>query len=548
MSPDDVESRMGPTFNRLALRDRIVPRILADGAERYGDRHFASLPGGDLTFSGAVDLAARTSGMFSGLEVRPGDRVGSLVGNRIEFIASVWGLGWQASCAVPINTALIGRRLEYVINHADFRVLVVEIGKMPDVAAISTSLPGIEAVVVVGEGEFPTWAGPGFHRWDDLFAVAPQLAAGSPAFSDPLMMMYTSGTTGASKGVIISHHQYWCYASPYADNHEWGPDDHLYTPLPLCHASAHMALLVPGFIGGAQVTIRERFSPSAFWEDVAACGATHASFVGAAASILMRQAPSMADRGHRLKTIACSPPPADIKLFEKRFGVRLLWQAYGMTEGYFNHRVLEQRGTSRTAIGRPSPIFQVEILDDNDNALPHDGESIGEIAVRPHLPYSMIREYFRNPEATVEAFRNLWFHTGDLGMIEPDGMMHLKGRKTDSIRRRGENVSAVEVEQEVMAHPEIELAAAFAVPSDLGEDDIKVDITLVEQSSLEPEALIAWLEERLPAFMIPRYLQVRTEFPLTPSQRIEKYRLQQEGVGGAHYDGGDRRRRQSASG
>jgi crotonobetaine/carnitine-CoA ligase len=538
---DRAEQQMGPAFRELARGECVLANILRRAADRFGDRHFARLPGGDITFSGTVELAARAASVLSGLGVGPGERVAILIGNRIEFIACVWGAGWSGALGVPINTALIGARLSAQLIHADTAVLVVESSKMEDLAAIAPKLVGTRHIVVVGDGDFPRWPGPAFHRWDDLFAQGGVAAPVDARFSDPLMIMYTSGTTGASKGVVISHYHYWCYAAPNVDNHRWGPGDHLYTPMPLCHASAHMALLVPGLIAGAQVTICDRFSPSRFWREIAEAGATHVTIIGAAGAILAQRPPSSEERGHRLRTIACSPPPTDIRDFEQRFGARVLWQAYGMTEGYFCHRTLDQPERARTSIGRASPIFSVEVLDENDEVLAHDGVSVGEIAVRPILPYSMITEYFRNPDATAAAFRNLWFHTGDLGLVDPDGSIHLRGRKKDSIRRRGENVSAAELESEIMAHPAVKLAAAFAVPSELGEDDIKVDLVLADGATLAPAALIEWIEQRLPAFMIPRYLQYRDELPLTPSQRIEKYRLQQEGVTAADYDGGARR-------
>lgn len=537
---------MGPAFLALGLHDRVLPNILRGAAERFGDRLFASLPGGEISFAGAAEMAARAAFMFGALGVGQSERVAILIGNRIEFIASVWGLGWRGSVGVPVNPALIGARLSFVLNHADARVLVVEAAKLTDVAAIAAELTHVEVIILVGDGPFEPWPGPKFHRWDALFANSEPAEPARVVFSDPLMVMYTSGTTGQSKGVVISHHHYWCYAAPNVDNHGWGPEDHLYTPMPLCHASAHMALLVPGLIAGAQVTVSDRFSPSRFWREIGEAGATHVTIIGAAGAMLAQQSPAPEDCSHRLRTIACSPPPADLDAFEQRFKARVLWQAYGMTEGYFCHRRLEQPKRGKTAIGRASPIFHVEVLDEHDAVLPHDGTSIGEIAVRPALPFSMITEYFREPAATAEAFRNLWFHTGDLGSVDPDGFIHLRGRKKDSIRRRGENVSAAELEGEVMAHPSVQLAAAFAVPSDLGEDDIKVDVVLAEGADLAPETLIAWLEERLPSFMLPRYLQYRDALPLTPSQRIEKYRLQGEGVAGAHFDGGERRVRKAS--
>jgi len=219
---------------------------------------------------------------------------------------------------------------------------------------------------------------------------------------------------------------------------------------------------------------------------------------------------------------------------------------YGQTEGYYNLRMLEHADKARNCIGRPYPIFDMAILDDNDSVLPHDGVAIGEIAVRPRLPYAMMTEYFDNPEATVSAFRNQWFHTGDLGSIDSENYVFLRGRKNDSIRRRGENVSAAEIEQEALAHAAVVQAAAFAVPSELGEDDIKLDVVLSDDNTVSVEEIANFLSGRLAAFMCPRYIQIRDTLPLTPSQRVQKFVLQQEGIANTDYDAGDGARKQNA--
>jgi crotonobetaine/carnitine-CoA ligase len=291
-------------------------------------------------------------------------------------------------------------------------------------------------------------------------------------------------------------------------------------------------------MAGARVTIAERFSASRFWSDVAACGATHASLMGATVNILMRQPVSTAERQHRLQTLSVQPPPADLPAFEQRFGVRVLWQAYGQTEGYYNQRTIWQAEKPRNCCGKPSPLFELEIVDDDDVVLSHDGRTVGEIVVRPREPYVMLTEYFDNPAATVAAFRNQWFHTGDLGSIDADGFLYLTGRKRDSFRRRGENVSAVEVEQEALMHPAIAQAAAFAVPAELGEDDIKLDVVLAQGATTTASEIAQFLTARIAVYMRPRYIQIRESLPMTPTQRVEKYRLQQEGTSGAHYDAG----------
>lgn len=177
-------------------------------------------------------------------------------------------------------------------------------------------------------------------------------------------------------------------------------------------------------------------------------------------------------------------------------------------------------------------------MDDDDLPVPADGASVGEIAFRPRLPFAMMTCYWNNPEATAQRFRNFYFHSGDLATIDAEGYLFLWGRKDDAIRYRGENVSAFELEREVLSHPAVRLAAAFGVPGELGEDDIKVDVVLAARQALTPEALLAHLRGRVADFMLPRYIQFRGELPMTGSQRIEKYKLKAEGIANADFDRG----------
>ncbi len=526
---------LGETFNRFALKERTLPRVLTHYAERHGGRAFAALPGASLRFSEAPGLAARAAGAFDSLELAREECVAILLGNRLEFIATVWGQAWRGGVSAPLNPGLRGDALAHALRKCGARALVTSRDKLDDIAAVAEPTPALRHIIVVDDD-----LGLARHlRWRDILDAAPSPPAADVKFSDPLAIMFTSGTTGAAKGVVISHHHYYCYAAPNVDNHRWGPDDHLYTPLPLCHASAHMSLFMPAFMAGSRMTLAARFSASHFWRDVAEAGATHVSLMGAMGAILARQPPSPADREHQVRTLALAPPPVDLAAFEERFGVRVLWQAYGQTEGYYNQRVLAQADKPRDCVGRTLPLFEMAVLDEDDAPARHDGVTIGEIAVRPRQPYAMATQYFDDAEATLEAFRNQWFHTGDLGAIDTDGFVYLRGRKKDAIRRRGENVSAAEVESAALAHPMVAQAAAFGVPSDLGEDDIKLDIVLAPQGALDACDLARFMEAKLAPYMRPRYIQIRDALPLTPSQRVEKYRLRQEGVAGADYDSGD---------
>lgn len=532
----------GENFNRLSIRERTVPNILRSATQLHGDRLFADLPKmPPLTFADVERRVSRAAGGFAELGVRAGDRVAVLSENRAELVLTLWSQGWLGSIGVPVNPAHRGATLAHILNDCGAQVVVTERDRLPVIARLRADLTHLRTIVVLPEDVDGPLACAGFEAvaWDTVAEHEP-IEPAAVAFSDPYMIMYTSGTTGPSKGAVVSHHYYYCWGAPLVDQLGWTPESHLYTPLPLYHAGALNAVLLPALLAGARVTIRERFSASRFWQDITEVGATHVQVIGTIANILARQAPSEYDRAHNLVTFWVGPPPADPDAFAKRFGVELLWQGFGMTEAYPNQMVRADKHPDKpiNCIGRPTPLFDLEILDDDDLPVPADGHSVGEISVRPKLPYSMMTEYWNNPEATALRMRNFFFHTGDLGTMDEEGYICLWGRKDDAIRRRGENVSAFELEREVMSHPDVEMAAAYGVPGDLGEDDIKVDIVVAKGSALHPEQLVDYLRTRVADFMLPRYVQIRTTFPMTGSQRIEKYKLRAEGTGHADLDRG----------
>jgi crotonobetaine/carnitine-CoA ligase len=253
----------------------------------------------------------------------------------------------------------------------------------------------------------------------------------------------------------------------------------------------------------------------------------------------MKQPPGPFETAHLVSRMIVAPPPNDPGAFESRFRVRLMSHGYGMTEVLPVPQHLDRQDWSkpRNFIGRPHESIEVRVADDQGRPVPSDGETIGEMLVRPRHPGWMMTEYYNDPQATVDAWRHLWFHTGDLATVDGDGNLYLRGRKTDSIRRRGENVSAFELERVVVAHPAVREAAAYGVPSDLGEEDIKLDVVWQDSGGgMSPEKLLKHLRDELPPFMVPRYVQVRADLPKSSSQRIQKYLLRAEGVGPDAFD------------
>src|SRR5262249_54222439 len=312
-----------------------------------------------------------------------------------------------------------------------------------------------------------------------------------------------------------------------------GPDDILYTCLPLFHVNAQVCTVLAALVFDAQVAMYEHFSASTFWEEIHRARATVFLALGAMGNILAKAPSHVADRDHQVRLAMVVPPPEDLEGFERRFGLRVVYETFGMTEGIVSPpAIVEPRRPG--CCGRPTAETEVRIMDDDDNAL--GPRQTGEIVIRPREPYTMMSGYYGMPEATLEAFRNLWFHTGDLGWMDEDGFLYFVGRKKEAIRRRGENISAFEVECIVNQHESVLESAAIPVPSDLGEDDLKIIVVLKEGEKLQPEDLIAFCESRMAYFMVPRFIEFREQLPKTPTQRVEKYKLQAEGNNAETWD------------
>jgi crotonobetaine/carnitine-CoA ligase len=357
-------------------------------------------------------------------------------------------------------------------------------------------------------------------------ATPPAATLPRASIGDVSCILYTSGTTGRSKGVVLPHGANLKLARANVALMEYTADDILYTAFPLFHVNAKFTSVTSAMLAGARLVLDERFSASTFWPRMKEEGVTSFNYMGGLLAMLDKQPPKDTDRGHgvvRAYGGACPPPLWEP--FEARFGVRL-HEHYGMTETGItiqNTRQVRRVGS----IGLAAPHYEVRLADENDREVPV-GE-VGEIQVRPNEPEVMLHEYWRRPDATSEGFRNFWFHTGDRATRDADGFFYYHDRLTDSIRRRGENVSSFELEAVVAAHDSVLECAAYGVPSELGEDEVMVAV-VPEGDDLDIEALIAHCEARVARFAVPRYVRIVPELPKNSSQRIQKFRLREDGV------------------
>jgi carnitine-CoA ligase len=519
---------LGAYATRYPADQRSMVRLLADQAAARGDATWLVFDGADeLSFSEAYEMANRVAHAVIAT-AGAGAHVALFLRNQREFMPVFYGAMAAGGAAVPLNADARGPLLEYVIDRSDASVLVARADLLDRLAELP-SLGSVERVLVVGGGDRGLPASVSavpVQPFDDWLAGHPGEPAGPPpAGHEVALIQFTSGTTGRSKGVVYPHQFLYLYSAMLSDSLGRTRDDVLTTPLPLYHVAALHIIANSALHAGCEAHLKSRFSASAYWAQAAEDGATFSILLGPMAAIILKQVAEAPD--HRMRTMFCVPPPPGKEEFERRFGVRLLWQGYGMTEVYPLPMRPEMLKGPPTTIGHPVTWMEYGVVDEHDRLL-GPGE-VGQLVFRPLIPDAMARGYYKDPEATVAAFRNLMFHTGDLASYDEDGCLHYRGRMQERIRRRGENVSALELELVALRHPQVLEAAAFAVPGEFGEDDVKLDVVLTE--GLDLEALHAWLVENLPRFMVPRYLERREAFPKTPSERVEKYKLAGEGAG-----------------
>jgi len=517
---------LGPYALRYSRDERTMLRVLADQARARGDKTWLVFDGKEsLTFAEAQRLTNRVAHALLDTVGR-GAHVALFLRNQVEFLPAFYGAMAAGGVAVPLNAEGRGPLLEYLLQRSDARVLVARADLLDRLRELET-LAGVELVVAVGEGgDLPSKIGESrverFEEWVSGRPTSPPEL--EPSWKDVCLIQFTSGTTGRSKGVVYPHQFLYLYSAMVSDSLQRAADDVLTTPLPLYHVAALHIIANSALHAGCTAHLKSRFSATQYWQQVAEDGATFSILLGPMAAIILKQVPEAPP--HRMETIFCVPPPPGREEFEQRFRVRLLWQGYGMTEIYPLPMRREMLDGPPDTIGHPVTWMEYGVVDEHDNLL--GPGQVGELVFRPLIPHAMARGYYKDPESTVHAFRNFMFHTGDLATYDEDGCLRYRGRMQERIRRRGENISALELELVVLRHPSVLEAAAYGVPGEFGEDDVKLDVVLKDEIALAD--LRKWLEQNLPRFMVPRYLERRGSFPKTPSERIEKYRLAEEGV------------------
>jgi len=491
--------------------------------------------GPKITHGELLDRSQRVAGALREAGVVPGDRVAIMVGNRPEFLYAYLAAAMLGAVSVPLNTALRGDLLEYVLQSVGPCRLVVE-DDFAGVALPAADATGsVSAIWVVGA------ARPGVAAFGELLTGQPITESFPAQPWDLVSILFTSGTTGRSKGVMWSH----ATAVAFSENATWAmgytADDVIYTCLPLFHINALFTAFFAGIQNDAPIVVSPRFSARRYWTEVTEYRATVTNMLGAIGAILWKQPVHPSERQHRLRLAMSTPSPAGYSEdFEERFGLRLT-ECYGSTDTGIPIAVPHGSRRRHGSCGVVAPGWEVDLVDEHDN--PVGAMTAGELVTRPSRPFVGQLGYWNQPDKTWEAHRNAWFHTGDVLLRDEEGWFYFRGRVKDALRVSGENVSSFEVEQALEAHPDVVEVAVYGVPSELGEDCVMAAVVLKADSTLGPESLVDFVTPRLPYFAVPRYLRVVNALPKTSTQKILKQGLREEGIVPGTFDSGPRRRR-----
>ena len=542
-------------------KQHTVPQLFAGRLESDPYGEYLDMVGTKLTAAEVMEAAGQFGGVLQALGTTQHDRVASLIENSSQALLTWAGTVCAGRIAVPINTAYKGAYLAHQLNDSGSRVAVVSAGFLDRVTAVARDVESLEHVIVVDDEDGrsdglpsaaemvsdvrpPTSLGRvTVHRWNDVMDGTMCAPSVDIAPSDLATFIYTGGTTGLSKGCMLSHNYHEALARQIGICWKRTAEDVVWTPLPMYHFNALATAIVGTLLYGGRSAISRRFSVSGFWPEINRVGATITSTLGTMAYLLAHDIdrPEMPRSGlpeanHSLRLIAAVPLPPEVdQVLQSRFGTETFSGAYGVTEASlvsWQPPAVENRPNAAGVVN--NEFFDVRIFDDHDHEVPPGTD--GEIVLRPTQPHVMFEGYWGRPEVTVETTRNLWYHTGDIGRIDEDRYLYFVDRKADYLRRRGENIASFEVERILMGHGSLADVAVHSVPSPLTEDDLKVTAIVKEGASLSEEELFQWCVDELPYFVLPRFIEFRSGLPRSPVGRVLKRELRDEGVTPATWD------------
>jgi crotonobetaine/carnitine-CoA ligase len=512
---------------------RTVGYILEDKAKKCFDKNFIRFKDGPwITFGEVNETVNKIANGLSSIGVKKGDNVGIMSPNCMEFIYGWFALAKLGAVEVPISVHYKGEWLRHAIDNTDLKAIIIDEQFLDRIKFIQTQLRNpMKLVLMPGRqiskpaSNFPQYE---VYSYEDFLTCADTPPQVDVNYYDPICIMYTSGTTGLSKGVICSHHFYYTWAELSAKIIRATSEDIYFVWSPLFHQTAQAINTFSAMIHEAKVVLVDRFSASTFWDDLRKYEITTFWALGQLIPIMMSQAPKPNDRDHKVRVVFGFPAPPDLhEDFEKRYGVKLT-HSYGLTEGCVPIQTLYEEHKVGTVGKVLEDLYEVKIVDEHDDEVPPNVK--GEIVIRSKEPWTMYSGYYNMPEEEAKINRNFWFHTGDGGYRDENGYFYFVDRIKDAIRRRGENISAYEVEKVLNQHPAVLESAAVGVRSEVGEEEVKIVVVLRPDQKLTPEKLFRYCEPRMPYFAIPRYIVFRGSLPKTPTEKVQKYKLREEGI------------------
>ena len=458
--------------------------------------------------------------------------------NSDDYVITWFGILKMGAVMVPINTAYVMDFLQYIIDSSDAKVLFIAEEYLDRMPPIAKRIPQLEHIIVWtrdGKTKFKKH-GFNFKKMTSYSKFISSQSTKEPnvdiTFMDYARLMYTSGTTGRSKGVMRPSAADYSSARNYSEIMDIGPNDVCFTCLPLFHSNAMVMTVYPALIKGAKAVVEEKYSASKFWKWMVDYEVTKFNIVGTICYFVWNTPPVPEEKKHKVKLVLGSPAPHDmIEEFMERFNLKFM-EGYGLTEIGQCTWMRPGEPFRVGSCGKEAPNYEIIVANpETDEEVPR-GE-IGEILVRPRMPNVMLHYYHKMPQKTVEDFRNFWFHTGDAGRMDKDGYIYFVDRVKDYIRRRGENISSFEVEKVVNSFPDVEESAAIGVKAGEGkyaENEVMILVIPKTGKKVDPEKLIKFIEPKMPKFMIPRYVRFVKSFPKTGTQRTQKNKLREQGI------------------
>ena len=525
------------------LQSRTIGRVLADKARRVPNRPFLLWQGRTHTYAELESMTNRYANGFTAHGIGHGDHVAVMLPNCPEFLWVVWGLAKIGAVAVPLNTAARGDMLRYFIDQSDATTVIVDAEWADRLGAVAAGLSKVRRFVLhnadveggasapapavsLDIGPVPATAHPlSDFESDDVTPPPPERVR----HDDTQLIIYTSGTTGPSKGVLCPHSQGLGIGRAIALDYGYRSDDVIYACLPLFHANAMWFSCCAALWAEAAFALSPRFSASRFWDEIRATGATQFNSLGAMTNIILQLPPGPHERDHSLRQIMAVPMSRDLHAeLRRRYGVAVT-SVFAMSENYaVTSFVPDDPADKAGSAGSPRGASLLRIGDDEGRELPV-GE-VGEILLRPLHEGAMMKGYYRMPRETADAFVDGWFRTGDRGRVDADGYLYFVDRKKEAIRRRGENISAYEVEMILSRHPAILEVAAVPVPAEMSEDEVMVYVVLNPGATMTHAEVVQFAAEHMNYYMVPRFVEFIAELPKTATEKIEKYKLKQDAL------------------